>query len=324
MRKARSAVCSTLAATAALVASAALSGQHYPARPVKIIAPFPPGSSTDTTSRLIAMRLTPVLGQPVIVENKSGAAGLIGTEAALKAPPDGYTLAMISSAYPTAVAANRVNFDPIRDITPVVQISEMPLLLTANASLQVKGVQELIALAKANPGKLNFASAGPGSPSHLSAELFAKRTGIKLNHVPYKGGSQALTDTIAGQTDLFFTPLATALPHVRTGKLRAIAVASRGRSAAAPDIPSVAESGLRDYEISFWLGLAGPKSLPRPIVDRINAEVTMALKSGDTGERLRADGASLAGGTPEQFLATIKREIALWRDVAREAGLQPE
>jgi tripartite-type tricarboxylate transporter receptor subunit TctC len=320
----RSALCCTLAATAALVASAPLSAQQYPAKPVKIIVAFPPGAVTDTTGRLIATRLTAVLGQPVIVENKPGASGIIGTEAALRAPADGYTLTMISSAYTTAPALHRLNFDPIGDITPIIQISQMPFVLTANPSLPAKNVQELVALAKAQPGKVNFASAGLGSPSHLAAELFASRTGIRMNHVPYKGGAQPVTDTIGGQTDLFFSPLATALPHVKAGKLRAIAVASRQRSAAAPDIPTAAESGLTDYEVVLWVGLAGPKGLPRPIVERIHTEVTTALKSHETLERLRADGSSPAGGTPEQFLATIKKEIGLWREVAREAGVQPE
>jgi tripartite-type tricarboxylate transporter receptor subunit TctC len=304
--------------------AASLSAQPYPAKPVRIIVPFPPGAATDMTGRLFAERLTTALGQSVIVENKPGASGLIGTEAGLKAPADGYTLTVISSAYTTALAVHKVNFDPIGDITPIIQISEMPFALAANPSLPAKNVQELVALAKANPGKLNFASAGPGSPSHLSAELFATRTGIKLNHIPYKGGSQPVTDTIAGHTDLFFSPLVTTLPYTRAGRLRAIAVASRERSAAAPDVPTIAESGIPDYEVLFWVGLAGPKGLPRPIVERINTEATMVLKSQATGERLRAGGSSPTGSTPEQFLATIKKEIALWREVAREAGVQPE
>ena len=324
MRRVRAAVSYAVTATAALVVCPPLSAQQYPAKPVKMIVALPPGSVTDTTGRLIATRLTAAFGQPVIVENKPGASGIIGTEAALKAPPDGYTLTMISSAYATAPALHRLNFDPISDITPIIQISREPFVVTVTPSLPVKNVQELVALAKANPGKLNFASAGQGSPSHLAAELFATRTGIRMNHVPYKGGAQPVTDTIAGQTDLFIVPLPTALPHARAGKLRAIAVASRERSAAEPDIPTVAESGLADYEVVLWVGLAGPKGLPRPIVERINTEVAMALKSGEMGERLRARGSSPAGGTPEQFLATIKKEIELWREVAREAGLQPE
>jgi tripartite-type tricarboxylate transporter receptor subunit TctC len=311
------------ALAAMTVVAAPLSAQPYPSKPVKIIVAFPPGAATDTTARLIAPRLATVLGQPVIVENKTGAAGVIGTEAALRAPPDGYTLTMISSAYTTVAAVSKVNFDPIGDITPIIQVSELPYVVVVSRSLPAKNIQELIALAKAKPGMLNFGSAGPGSPSHLAAELFATRTGIKMNHIPYKGGGPALTDAISGQTDVLIFPLAAALPHVRAGNLRAIAVASRERSAAAPDIPTVAESGLV-FEVLFWAGLAGPKGLPRPIVERLNTEVTMALKSGETGDRLRADGSSLAGGTPEQFLAKIKKEIELWSEVAREARVQPE
>lgn len=324
MLRIRSALCYTLAATATFVASPPLSAQQYPSKPVKIIVPFPPGGATDMIARFFTQRLTTVLGQPVIVENKPGASGMIGTEAGLKAPADGYTLTMIASPYVTVPALYKLSFDPIGDITPIIQISQEPYLVTVTPSLPVKNVQELIALAKANPGKLNFASAGQGTPSHFAAELFATKTGIRINHIPYKGGGPAITDTIAGHTDLHVGPLVTVLSHVRAGKLRAIAVASRQRSAAAPDIPTAAESGLADYEVLLWVGLAGPKGLPRPIVDRINTEVTMALKSRETGERLQADGSSPAGGTPEQFLATIKKEIELWREVAREAGVQPE
>lgn len=321
MRRVRPALCYSLA-TAALIVSAPLSGQPYPAKPVKIIVAFPPGAVTDTTGRLIATRLTAALGQPVIVENKPGASGIIGTEAALKSPADGYTLTMISSAYTTAPALNKVNFDPIGDITPIIQISREPFVVVATPTLPVKDIRELVAHAKANPGQLNFASAGLGTPSHLIAELFSVRAGIRMHHVPYKGGGPAFTDLIAGQTDLFFVPLPSALPHAKAGKLRAIAVSSRQRSEAAPDIATVAESGL-DYEVEFWVGLAGPKGLPRPIVERLNTEVTRALKSRETADRLRAHGSSIAAGTPEQFHATIKREIELWREVAREAGLQP-
>jgi tripartite-type tricarboxylate transporter receptor subunit TctC len=319
----RSALCYTLAATAALVASPPLSGQQYPAKPVKIIVAFPPGAVTDTTGRLIATRLTATLGQPVIVENRPGASGIIGTEAALKAPADGYTLTIISSAYTTAPTVQRVNFDPIGDITPIIQISREPFVVVATPALPVKSIRELVAHAKANPGKLNFASAGQGTPSHLIAELFSSRARIRMHHVPYKGGGPAFTDLIAGQTDLFFVPLPSALPHAKAGRLRAIAVTSRERNEAAPDVPSVAETGL-DYEVEFWVGLAGPKGLPRPIVERLNTAVAMALQSGETGDRLRAHGSSIAGGTPEQFHATLEKEIKLWRAVAREAGLQPE
>jgi tripartite-type tricarboxylate transporter receptor subunit TctC len=322
MRGMRSALCG-LAATAALLASPPLSSQPFPSKPLKIIVAFPPGAVTDTTARLLATPLTAALGQPVIVENRPGASGIIGTEAVLRAPADGYTLTMISSAYTTAPTAQKVNFDPIGDITPIIQISREPLVVVATPALPVKNIRELVAYAKANPGKLNFASAGAGTPSHLAAELFSTRAGIRMHHIPYKGGGPAFTDLIAGQTDVFFVPMPSALPHARAGKLRALAVASRERNGAEPQIPTVAESGI-DYEVLFWVGLAGPKGMPRPIVERLNSEVVVALKSREMGDRLRAHGSSIAGGTPEQFHAMIRGEIELWRGVAREAGLQPE
>jgi len=291
---------------------------------VKIVVPFPPGGASDLFGRLIAQRLTPRLGQPVIVENKSGATGLIGAEAGVKSPPDGYTLTLISSNYTTFQSLYKPKFDPVTDITPIIQITQGPLLVVVHPSLPVTTTRDLIALAKAKPGTLNFASAGQGSIPHLAAELFASMAGIKMNHVPYKGGGPAVTDTIAGQTDLYFGSAAASLPHVRAGKLRAIAVTTSQRHAAAPDVPTVAESALPGYEVVLWQGLVGPKGLPRPVVDRINSEVTMVLKLRETHERFQVDGSSPAGGTPEQFLATIKKEIELWREVARQAGVQPE
>ncbi len=324
MRRRQVTLWCVLAATAALVACPPLSAQQYPAKPVKIIAAFPPGGGADLIARVIAQRLTTALGQQFIVENRPGAGGSIGFRSGIKSLPDGYTLTLISGSYAANPSLYKLDYDPIGDITPIIQISREPFVVAVTPTLPVKNIEELVALAKANPGKLNFASAGQGSPSHLAAELFATRTGIRINHVPYKGGGPALTDTIGGQTDLFVSPLGTVLSHARAGKLRAIAVASNQRSAAAPDVPTVAESGIPDYEVVFWVGLVGPKGLPRPIVDRINREVMAWLKLRETGERLQADGSSPAGGTPEQLLARIKQEIPLWREVAREAGLQPE
>jgi tripartite-type tricarboxylate transporter receptor subunit TctC len=313
-----------LAATAALAACSPVSAQQYPTKSVKIIVTAQPGGIADIVGRLIAQPLTAALGQPVIIENKSGAGGVIGTEAGLKSPPDGYTLTLLASAYTITPSLYKLSFDPVSDITPIIQVSQGPLLVVVPPSLTVKSIQDLIALAKAKPGTLNFASAGQGTPPHLAAELFAIMAGIKMNHVPYKGGGPAVTDTIAGQTDLFFSPLAVALPHTRAGKLRAIAVTSAQRHAAAPEVPTVAESGLPGYEVAIWVGMIGPKGLPRPIVDRINSEVGKLLQSPEFRERLQTDGSSPVGGTPEQFLATIKREIEVWRGVVREAGVKRE
>lgn len=317
----RSALCYALAATAALVASTPLWAQQYPAKPVRIVTPVQPGGASDLIGRVIAQQLAARLGQPVIVENRPGAGGLIGTEAGVKSSPDGYTLTLIPSSYATLPSLYRLKFDPVTDITPIIKISQGSMVVVVHPSIPVTTAQGLIALAKANPGKLNVATA---TLSHLAYEHFARMAGIKMNNVPYRGGVSALTDTISGQTDLIFAPLANALPHVRSGKLRVIAVTTNQRNAALPGVPTVAESALPGYEVVLWNGLVGPKGLPRPIVDRINTEVTSALKSRETGERLQADGSSPVGGTPEQFLARIKKEVELWREVAREAGVQPQ
>ena len=317
-------LCIAIAGVAALAACPPLSAQQYPTKPVKIVVPFPPGGVSDVVGRFIAQRLTTTLGQQVIVENKPGAGGMIGTEAGIKSPADGYTLTQITSSYTAYPSLYQLKFDPVTDITPIIQLSQGPLFIVVHPLIPVTSTLELIALAKEKPGKLNFASAGQGTPSHLATELFASVTGIKMNHVPYKGGGPAITDTIAGHTDLYFGPMASVLPHVRAGKLRAIAVTSSQRVAAVPDVPTVAERGSPGYEAVLWLGLVGPKGLPRPIVDRVNSEVAMVLKLRETGERLEADGAAPAGGTPEQFLATIKKEIEVWRKIVREVGVKPE
>jgi tripartite-type tricarboxylate transporter receptor subunit TctC len=324
MRGVRLALCCSLAATAALLAPPPLSAQQYPAKPVKIVAPFPPGGLADLTGRSIAQRLTTALGQQFIVDNRPGAGGMIGIEAGVKSPPDGYTLTMIASNYSIFPSLYKLRFDPVGDITPIIEITHAPLFVIVHPSMPVRTTRDLIALAKANPGKLNFASGGQGSTSHVAAELFASRAGIKMIHVPYKGAGPALVDTVAGQTDLYFSQVAVALPHVKAGKLRAIAVTSSRRNAAAPDVPTVSESALPGYEVIGWRGLIGPKGLPRPIVDRLNGEVMAWLKLPETGERLQADGSSPVGGTPEQFLARIKKEIEVWQKVVHEAGVQPE
>lgn len=321
MHRIRSALCYALTAAAAVVASAPLSAQQYPTKLIRIVTPVQGGGASDLIGRVIAQQLAARFGQPAIVENKPGAGGLIGTEAGVRSSPDGYTLTLIPSSYATLPSIYKLKFDPVADITPIIQIAQGSMAVFTHPSVPVTTPQELIALAKASPGKLNVATA---QLSYLAYEHFARLAGIKLTNVRYKGGISAVTDTIAGHTDLTFAPLANALPHVRSGKLRLIAVTANQRHAAVPDVPTVAESALPGYEVVVWTGLVGPKGLPRPIVDRINSEVTAALKSREAGERLQADGASPVGGTPEQFLARIKKEVELWREVARGAGVQPQ
>jgi len=298
--------------------------QEYPAKPVRIVVPFAPGGGSDFIARFMAQRLTEGLKQQVIVENKPGAGGVLGIEAGIKSPADGYTLTLIASSYTVNPSVYKLRFDPVGDITPIIQLSQGPLVAVVRPSLPVKNVKELIAVAKEKPGQINFASSGQGSVIHMATELFASMAGIKMNHIPYKGTGPALTDTLGGQTDIFFSSTATAMPHVQAGKLRAIAVTSAKRIPALPNVPTVAESGVPGYDVILWHGLIGPKGLPRPIVERINAEASKALKLKETAEQLQNDGVAPAGGTPEQFAAQIKKEIGIWRKVAADAGVKAE
>jgi len=311
-------------AAAMLGVSPAAIAQQYPTKPVRIIVPFAPGGGSDFIARFTAQRLTAALGWQVIVENRPGAGGLLGIESGVKADPDGYTLTLINSSYTVNPALYPIKFDPLNDITPVIQVAQGPLLVVANPKLPVKTTKELIALAKSKPGQISFASAGQGSTSHMAAELFMSTAGIKMNHIPYKGTGPALTDTIGGQTEIFFSSTATALPHVKAGRLRAIAVTTAKRLAAEPDVPALAESGVPGYDVALFYGLVGPKGLPRPVVDRINTEINKILKLKETADRLQTDGVAPAGGTPEQFHVQIRKEIGIWRKVAATAGVKAE
>ncbi len=298
--------------------------QQYPSKPVRIIVPFAPGGGSDFIARFMAQRLTESLGSQVIVENKPGAGGVLGIEQGVKAPADGYTLILIASSYTVNPSVYKLNFDPVTDITPIIQMSQGPLLVVVTPSVQVKTVKELIALAKSKPGEVTFASSGQGSVIHLATELFNTMAGTKMNHIPYKGTGPALTDTLAGQTNVFFSSAANAMPHIKAGKLRAVAVTTSKRIPALPEVPTIAESGVAGYDVILWHGLIGPKGLPRAVVDRINGEVTKTLKLKETAEQLQNDGVSPAGGTPEQFAAQIKKEIGVWKKVAADAGVKQE
>ena len=312
-----------LALSLALMASApAMAQQKYPAKPVHIIVPFAPGGGSDFIARFAAQRLTEALGSQVIVENRPGAGGLLGIEQGVRADPDGYTLTLIASSYTVNAALYPLKYDPLADITPLVQISQGPMIIVANPKFPAKTTKELIALAKQKPGSINFASAGQGSITHMVVELFQSMAGIKMNHVPYKGTSPALTDTISGQTDILFSSTATALPHVKSGRLRAIAVTTAKRLPAEPEVPAVAESGVPGFDVVLWHGLIGPKNLPRPVVERINGEVNKMLKSKDTAAQLETDGVAPAGGSDKQFRDQIAKEIALWKDVVAKTGVK--
>jgi len=309
-----------------LLAALSLAGhaQQYPTKPVRIVVPFAPGGGSDFIGRFIAQKLTAGLGQQVIVENKPGAGGMLGISEGQKAAPDGYTLTLIASSYTVNPSIYKFSFDPVADITPIIQLSQGPLLIVVNPKLPVKTTQDLLAAARKKPGEINFASSGQGSVIHMATELFQSMAKIKMNHIPYKGTGPALTDTISGQVDVFFSSTATAVPQVQAGKLRAVAVTTLKRIPALPDVPTVNESGVKGYDVVLWHGLIGPKGLPRPIVDRINAEATKALKVKETADQLQNDGVAPAGGTPEQFGAQIRKEIGIWRKVAADAGVKAE
>jgi tripartite-type tricarboxylate transporter receptor subunit TctC len=307
-----------------LAVSLGVVAQPYPEKPVRIIVPFAPGGGTDFIARFMAQRLSASLGQQFVVENRAGAGSTIGTEAGLKSAPDGYTLTIVSNSYAANASLYKLRFDPIADMTPVIQMSSGPYLVVVHPSLPASNLRELIALAKAEPGRVFFASSGQGSINHLATELFASMAGFKLNHVPYKGTGPALADTIGGQTNATLGSTASTLPHVRNGRLRALAVTTTKRLASEAELPTVAEAGVPGYETVLWHGLIGPKGLPRPVLERLNAEVSKLLQLKETAEQLQNDGVAPAGGSPEEFLAAIQREIVLWRRVVNEAGVKLE
>jgi tripartite-type tricarboxylate transporter receptor subunit TctC len=296
--------------------------QPYPSKPVKIIVAFPPGGGNDFIARFIAARLSASLGQQFVVENRPGAGGSVGVEAGLKAPADGYTLTLVSNSYTVNPSLYKLRYDPVADMTPIIQVSQGPYVVVVHPSLPVRTFAELLALARREPDRLNFASSGTGSVNHLATELLASMAGFKLNHVPYKGTGPALSDTIGGQTNVLLGSVSTTLQHVRAGRLRALAVTTVRRIPAEPDLPTVAEAGVPGYETTLWHGLIGPKGLPAPVVERIHAEVTRVLSLREATEQLQTDGVSPAGGSPEQFREAIRTEIAVWRKVVADAGVK--
>jgi len=303
----------------ALLASAALPliarAAGYPSKPVKVIVPYVPGGGADILARYMAQMLTGALGQPVIVDNRSGAGGMIGVDAGLAAPADGSVLTLISSSYTVNPSLYRIKYDPVRDITPIGQISAGPLLVVVSPASPIRSIADLVAAAKSRPGQLTYASSGQGSALHLAAAQFARRAGVRMVHVPYKGGGAALTDVMSGQVDVYFAATASALPHVEGGRLRALAVTTADRIPSLPEVPTIAQSGFPGYDVTLWYGLIGPKGLPADIVRRVNGEIAAILRLDATAEKFKADGAVPAGGTPEAFGQRIASEIATWREV---------
>ena len=314
----------TFFSAATMIASAPALAQGYPSKPIKIVVPFAPGGGSDFIARFIAQRLSTAVGQPVIIDNRPGAGGTVGIDAGLAAPPDGYTVVLIASSYTTNTVIYKIKYDPVTGITPIIQLSQGPMVIVANSGFAPKTAKDIIALAKAKPGEVTFASAGTGSITHMAGELFASMAQVKMNHIPYKGTGPAMTDTIGGQTNLFFATTAGALPQIAGGKLKAIAVTTSTRLPALPDVPTVAESGLPGYDVAIWHGLIGPKGMPKEAVARLSAEINKILKLKDTAEQLLKDGVYPAGGTPEQFTAQIKKELSVWKKLMAEGNIKPE
>ncbi len=316
-----------LAALALFSAAAAACAQAWPTKPIRLIAPYAAGGPIDISARLIAPKLQEALGQPVIVENRPGAGGNIGADLVAKSAPDGYTLVI------GAIATHAINpwlfsglpYDPIKDFRHVALIVQVPNVLVVNNELPARSVGELIALAKAQPGKLDFASGSTGSTGHLAGEMFKLMTGTYMVHIPYKGAAPAVADLMAGRVHLIFDNLASALPNVKAGKVRAIAVTTRQRSAFLPELPTLDESGLRGFDMTTWWGVMAPGKTPQAVVERLHAEVFRALESPDVRQRLRAMGSEVpAVRTPEAFTAFVASELKTYGDLVKRSGAKPD
>jgi tripartite-type tricarboxylate transporter receptor subunit TctC len=304
-----------------LLAAAPALSQGYPSKPVRIIVNFPAGGIADLYARIIGAKVQESWGQPVVIENRTGAGGNIGAEAVAKSAPDGYTLNM-SAIGPHAVNVSlfsKMPYDPVKDFSPIALVLEAEGLLVVHPSVPANNVSELITYARSNPGKLTFASAGMGTASHLAGELFKTMAKVEMTHVPYKGNVPAITDLLAGQTSLLFATMPTVLPHAKAGKLRALATIGGVRSAAAPELPTIGES-LRGFEVNNWIGLFAPARTPPDIVKRWNAEVMRIMQSREIQARLPNEGARFSPNTPEQFAAFVKGEIAKWAPVVKASG----
>ena len=307
---------------ALLAAPIIAAAQTYPAKPVRIIVPFAPGGGSDLAGRLVAAKLTERMGTQFIVENRPGAGSNLGAEMAVKSPGDGYTLLVISASYTVNPSVYKLSFDPINDITPIIQISGGPYVVAVHPSVPANTLAEFIAYAKKEPGKLAYGSSGNGSIMHVASEYFLDSAKIKVLHVPYKGTGPAVQDTIGGQVQLVFGAVPVTLPHVKAGRLRALAVTTQKRIAAAPDLPTVEEVGFPGYEVTNWHGLVGPKGIPREIVLRLNREIGEVVKGDEMKKNLVAEGLEPAGGTPERFGEILKNEMVRWAKVVQQAGIK--
>ena len=305
--------------------AAGAGAQDYPNKPIKMIIPYPPGGGTDVVGRILNEPLSAALGQPIVIDNKGGAAGNVGTDLAAKAPADGYNILFTLSSHtinPRLYA--KLPFDVEKDFVPISLSAMIPQILVVHPSVPANNVQELIALAKAQPGKLNYASVGTGSPGHIAGELFKLKTGVDIVHVPYKGGGPAVTDTIGGQVQMLFVSMPAAWQHVKSGRLKAIAVTSEKRSVAAPEVPTILESGVPDYVVDSWYGAFAPAKTPPAAVAKLQAAFAQVLQSPQVREKLLLQGAEAATATPAEFDRRVRDELAKWEFVIRNANIKPE
>jgi len=316
-----------LAGSAALLAavSAAVCAQPYPVKPVRLVVPFVAGGNTDIIARVVTPEMSKALGQQLIIENRAGAGSVVGTEVVAKSPPDGYTLLMVSAAHVINPAmAKKLPYDSIKDFAPISIVADVPTAFAVHPLLPVKNVKEFIALAKARPGQLNYATAGRGTVGHLAAELLSSIANIKMVNVPYKGTGQSITDLIAGHVQLQFSSMPAVVNQARAGKLRLLAQTGEKRSAAAKDVPTMLESGVKGFVVSSGFGLLAPAGTPRPVIDRVHGALLKALAEPNVRNNLSGQGADPVGNTPEAYDAFNKAEIAKWIKVARAAGIEPE
>jgi tripartite-type tricarboxylate transporter receptor subunit TctC len=312
-----------LCAAASVQAAAVDLAKDYPNRPIRFIAPFVAGAGTDTTARTIAQKLSEAWGQQVVVDNRTGAAGAIGVDLTAKAVADGYTICLISASHSVNSATNpKLPYDLTRDLQAISQATSLFYVLHIHPSVPAKSVSELVAYAKANPGKLSFGSSGTGGLQHFAGEMFNHLAGIKMVHVPYKGGAAATADVIAGNIQFGFGTLLSSRPHYKAGRLRPLGISLRQRSPIAPEFPTIAEAGLPGYEVDQWYGIITSAKVPRPLVDKLAAAVAEAVKSPETAQRLSGDGSTPVGSTPDQFGAHIRSEIAKWRKLVKDARLE--
>lgn len=310
-----------LLATIALITAGFVSAQTYPTRQVRIVVPFPPGGTSDILARTIGARLSTPLGQPVVIENRPGAGGNIAADHVAKSAPDGYTLIMGTSSLAISQSLyKKLTYDLVQDFAPITQAVNYTNLLVVHPSAGVKSVDELLKLARAKPGSLSYGTAGNGTPPHMTGELFKAYTSVNIVHIPYKGGAPAIADLIAGQIPMMFDNVPPLLPHVRAGKIQALAVTSFARIAVLPDVPTLHELGLKDFDAVGWNGLLAPAGTPRDIVARLNTEVVRVLRIPEVRDQLTSQGADIVGNSPEQFAAWIRAEVKKWAEVVKVSG----